>query len=38
MAQDSSVASILRTFTEDVCDPNDNGHIVWCESQDPKNK
>ena len=36
MAQDSSVASILRTFTEDVCDPNDNGHIVWCESQDPK--
>jgi hypothetical protein len=36
MAQDSSVSSILRTFTEDVCDPNDNGHIVWCESQDPK--
>lgn len=36
MAQDSSVASILRTFTEDVCDPNDNGHIVWCESPDPK--
>lgn len=36
MAQDSSVASILRTFTEDVCDPNDNGHIVWCESHDPK--
>lgn len=36
MAQDSSVSSILRTFTEDVCDPNDNGHIVWCESSDPK--
>ncbi|MBO5423964.1 MAG: portal protein [Lachnospiraceae bacterium] len=36
MAQDSSVSSILRTFTEDVCDPNDNGHIVWCESPDPK--
>ena len=36
MSQDSSVASILRTYAEDVCDTADNGHIIWCESQDPK--
>jgi hypothetical protein len=36
MAQDSSVASILRTYTEDVCEPADNGHVIWCESDDPK--
>jgi hypothetical protein len=28
MAQDSSVASILRTYAEDVCDTADNGHII----------
>lgn len=36
MAQDSSVAAILRTYAEDVCEPADNGHVVWCESNDPK--
>ena len=36
MAQDSSVAAILRTYAEDVCEPADNGHIIWCESSDPK--
>lgn len=36
MAQDSAVSSVLRTFAEDVCDPADSGHIVWCESNDPK--
>ena len=36
MAQDSSVAAILRTYTEDVCEPADNGHVIWCESSDPK--
>lgn len=36
MSQDSSVAAILRTYAEDVCDTADNGHIIWCESQDPK--
>jgi len=36
MAQDSSVAAILRTYTEDVCEPADNGHVIWCESNDPK--
>lgn len=35
MSQDSSVAAILRTYTEDVCEPADNGHIVWCEAKDP---
>jgi len=36
MAQDSSVASILRTYAEDVCEPADNGHVIWCEASDPK--
>lgn len=36
MAQDSSVAAILRTYAEDVCEPADNGHVIWCESDDPK--
>lgn len=36
MAQDSSVAAILRTYAEDVCEPADNGHVIWCEADDPK--
>lgn len=36
MFQDSSVSSIGRTYTEDVCEVADNGHIVWAESNDPK--
>lgn len=28
MFQDSSVSAICRTYTEDVCEPADNGHIV----------
>ena len=36
MCKDSTVASIVRTYAEDVCEVADNGHIVWCESQDPK--
>lgn len=35
MCQDSAVSSIVRTYTEDVCDAADSGHIVWCESDDP---
>lgn len=35
MSQDSSVAAILRTYAEDVCEPADNGHVIWCESEDP---
>lgn len=34
MCQDSTVAAIIRTYTEDVCVPADNGHIVWCEAGD----
>ena len=36
MAQDSSVSAILRTYAEEVCEPADNGHVVWCEADDPK--
>lgn len=35
MCQDSAVSSIVRTYAEDVCEPADSGHVVWCESQDP---
>ena len=36
MCQDSTVASIVRTYASEVCQTADNGHIVWCESPDPK--
>ncbi len=36
MAQDSSVSAILKTYAENVCEPSDNGHVIWCESNDPK--
>ena len=36
MAQDSSVSAILKTYAENVCEPADNGHVIWCESNDPK--
>ena len=36
MAQDSSVSAILKTYAENVCEPADNGHVIWCESRDPK--
>lgn len=36
MCQDSTISAVVRTYTEDVCETSDNGHIVWCESQDPK--
>ena len=35
MCQDSAVSSIVRTYSEDVCETADNGHVVWCESDDP---
>ena len=35
MCADSAVSSIVRTYTEDVCETADNGHIVWCESDNP---
>ena len=36
MCQDSAVSSIVRTYSEDVCEPSDSGHVVWCESPDPQ--
>ena len=36
MMQDSAVSSVVRTYTEDVCNVADNGHIIWAESLDPK--
>ena len=36
MAQDSSVSAILKTYAENVCEPADNGHVIWCESNDLK--
>jgi hypothetical protein len=36
MCTDSAVSSIVRTYSEDVCETADNGHIVWCESSDPQ--
>ena len=36
MFQDASVAAIARTYAQDVCEAADNGHIIWCESDDPK--
>lgn len=35
MAADASVSSLIRTYAENVCEPSDDGHIVWCESSDP---
>jgi len=35
MCNDAAVSAIVRTYTDDVCEKSDNGHIVWCESQDP---
>ena len=34
MAQDTTLASVLETYAEDATEMNDNGDIVWCESDD----
>ena len=36
MRQDNKVSAILETISEDVCEPNDDGKIVWCESANEK--
>ena len=36
MAKDSSVAAILKTYADCACEVADNGHIIWCESDDSK--
>lgn len=35
MVQDATLASVIETYSEDVTDSNDNGDIVWVESDDP---
>lgn len=32
MAQDSTISAIIETYVEDICEPNDRGEIIWCES------
>lgn len=34
MAEDSSIAAILETYAEDATEANDQGDIVWVESDD----
>lgn len=34
MASDSTNASVIETYAEDVTEYNDAGQIVWCESDD----
>ena len=34
MAQDTTLASVLETYAEDATEMNDDGHIVWVESDD----
>ena len=36
MCQDSTIQSILETYTEDVTQPNENGAIVWVDSADTR--
>ena len=35
MCNDSTVSSIVRAYTQDACQTSDNGHIIWCEADDP---
>lgn len=35
MVQDATLASVIETYSEDVTDSNDNGDIVWVESDNP---
>lgn len=35
MCEDSMIAAVLETYTEDSTETNDNGRIVWAESNDP---
>ena len=36
MSQDSTISAIIETYVEDICEPNDRGEIVWCESTKPE--
>lgn len=34
MSNDSIISAILETYAEDATETNDNGQIIWCESDD----
>jgi len=36
MAKDSAVSAIIKTYADNACEVADNGHIVWCESNNPQ--
>lgn len=36
MAEDPVISSALEIYASDVCEPNEQGRIVWPESSDPK--
>lgn len=36
MAQDTTLASVLENYAEDATEMNDQGNIVWCESDEPE--
>lgn len=33
MSNDSTISAVLETYAEDVCETDDHGKIVWCESE-----
>lgn len=35
MSNDSTISAVLETYAEDVCETDDHGKIVWCESENP---
>lgn len=35
MCEDPIIASAVEIYTSDACETNDNGNIMWCESDDP---
>ena len=35
MRQDNKVSAIIETYTDYVTQTNDNGKVMWCESDDP---
>lgn len=35
MSNDPTIAAVLETYAEDSTETNEDGHIVWCQSDDP---
>lgn len=35
MAEDPTVAAVLETYAEDATETNDDGRIIWCQSDNP---